>query len=354
LLVQEGSCRIEVDDSIPSKGPGKSAAGFYNASQRMNRDLTISALNVIRPKRVLDGFGATGIRAIRFKLEVGCEVHVSEINPVSLKIIEDNIKLNAADIIVHAESFAETSRKIPFDYIDVDPYGSVVPYLDAAISNIKNKGYVGVTSTDLSVLTGSYPEKTVRRYGSIIIKDTFKHEKGLRLLIGYAARRAASMDKYIHPVAAFWNAHYYRIIFQVRSGSRGADVMLSNVKTINLHEHISSFYPDRIEGPIWCSDIEDINFIEKIKPSGLSCDPRFLQLIELLKTENRSLFFCDLEDIARSTHTDVMSLPTARQILQLAGIIATRTQFSYTGIKSDHPVSEMFNILSENSQRQKQ
>ena len=52
MLVQEGSCRIEVDDSTPSKGPGKSGAGFYNASQKMNRDVTLSALKVIGPKRV--------------------------------------------------------------------------------------------------------------------------------------------------------------------------------------------------------------------------------------------------------------------------------------------------------------
>lgn|GEM_PF-1224346 len=354
MLVQEGSCRIEVDDSTPSKGPGKSGVGFYNASQRMNRDISLSALNIIRPKRVLDGFGATGIRAIRFRLETGCEVHVSEINPASLKIIENNLKINSAQITVHAESFAETSRKIPFDYIDVDPYGSVVPYLDAAIANVKNRGYVGATATDLSVLTGSYPEKTVRRYESVIVKDTFKHEKGLRLLIAYAARRAAAMDKYIRPVISFWNGHYYRMIFQVNSGSRNADIMLSNIRTINLHDHISAYYPDRIEGPLWTGNIEDDAFIEKMRAPETSNDENFNSLLDLLRNENMSLFFVDLQDVARHVRKDVISLSRAADILKSAGVEMKRTHFSFTGIKSDRPVSEMFAVLSEQSQRQKQ
>ena len=354
MLVQEGSCRIEVDDSTPSKGPGKSGAGFYNASQKMNRDVTLSALKVIGPKRVLDGFGATGIRAIRFQLEGGCEVHVSEINPASLKIIENNVKLNSAPITIHAESFAETSRKIPFDYIDVDPYGSVVPYLDAAIANIKNNGYIGATATDLSVLTGSYPEKTVRRYESVIIKDTFKHEKGLRLLVAYAARRAAAIDKYIRPVISFWSGHYYRMIFQVKSGSREADNMLSRVRTINLHDHVSKNYADKTEGPMWTGDLEDNTFIEKMQPTERSNNEKFKSFVDLLKNENRSLFFTDLQDVARYMRSDVMSLSRAGEILESAGIEMKRTHFSYTGIKSNRPVSEIFAMISEQSQRQKQ
>lgn len=354
MIVQEGSCSIEVEDSIPLKGPGKSAAGFYNISQRMNRDVTISALKVLHPKRLLDGFGASGIRAIRFRLETGSEVHVSEINPASLRIMEKHAAMNSTNIAIHAESFAETSRKIPFDYIDVDPYGSVVPHLDSAISNIKNRGYIGITATDLSVLTGSYPEKTFRRYGSIIEKDTFMHEKGLRLLLGYTARRSAAVDRYIRPVVSFWNGHYYRIIFQVQSGSRGADRMLSHLRTINLRELIGAYYPKIEEGPLWTGDIEDDSILKKMKPPMEKDDGKFLSLISLLGNENRSLFFTDLGDIARSTHADVMSIASAVRILQDSGANAFRTHFSPTGIKSDIQVKEAFLMLSGHSQRQKQ
>lgn len=343
-----------MDDSIPLKGPGKSAAGFYNLSQRMNRDVTISALNVLHPKRVLDGFGATGIRAIRFRLETGSEVHVSEINPASLRIIEKHVSMNSTDITVHAESFAETSRKIPFDYIDVDPYGSVVPYLDSAINNVKNRGYVGITATDLSVLTGSYPEKTIRRYNSVIIKDSFKHEKGLRLLLGYAARRSAAVDRYIRPIVSFWNGHYYRSIFQVLSGSMGADAMLSRVEHVNLHDLIGAYYPSREEGPLWTGEIEDNSFLPKMGRPDDEGGEKFLALTALLRNEDKSLFFTDLQDVARSKRTDVMGVAKAISILEDAGFNAFRTHFCPTGIKSNIKAMEVFRMLSDHSQRQKQ
>ncbi|EQD70368.1 N(2),N(2)-dimethylguanosine tRNA methyltransferase [mine drainage metagenome] len=319
----------------------------------MNRDVTISALKVLRPKRVLDGFGATGIRAIRFRLETGSEVHVSEINPVSLRIIEKNVRMNSTDVSVHAESFAETSRKIPFDYIDVDPYGSVVPHLDSAIINVKNKGYVGITATDLSVLTGSYPEKTIRRYNSVIVKDTFKHEKGLRLLLGYAARRSAAMDRYIRPIVSFWNGHYYRSIFQVLAGSMGADTMLSRVRHVNLHDLIGTYYPSREEGPLWTGEIEDNSFLAKMGcPDGEG--EKFLALIALLRNEDKSLFFTDLQDVARCTRSDVMGVAKATSILEDARANGFRTHFSPTGIKSNIQAIEVFRMLSDHSQRQKQ
>ena len=54
--------------------------------------------------------------------------------------------------------------RLLFDFIDVDPYGSIVPYLDVALTHVKNGGYIGLTATDLSALTGSAPKKTARRY----------------------------------------------------------------------------------------------------------------------------------------------------------------------------------------------
>lgn len=52
---------------------------------------------------------------------------------------------------------APTAR---FDCIDLDPYGSAVPFLDAAIGAVNDGGLLCVTCTDLGVLAGhNYPEK---------------------------------------------------------------------------------------------------------------------------------------------------------------------------------------------------
>jgi tRNA (guanine26-N2/guanine27-N2)-dimethyltransferase len=50
------------------------------------------------------------------------------------------------------------------DVVDLDPYGSASPFIDAAIGSIADGGLLCVTCTDLAVLAGSqYPEKAYVR-----------------------------------------------------------------------------------------------------------------------------------------------------------------------------------------------
>lgn len=52
---------------------------------------------------------------------------------------------------------AEGSR---VDVVDLDPYGTAAPFIDAAIQSVNDSGLLCVTCTDLSVLaTTNYPEK---------------------------------------------------------------------------------------------------------------------------------------------------------------------------------------------------
>lgn len=45
-----------------------------------------------------------------------------------------------------------------FDVIDLDPYGSAAPFIDAAVQSIADGGLLCVTCTDMPVLSGNYPE----------------------------------------------------------------------------------------------------------------------------------------------------------------------------------------------------
>ena len=52
---------------------------------------------------------------------------------------------------------AEGSR---VDVVDLDPYGTAAPFIDAAVQSVADSGLLCVTCTDLSVLaTTNYPEK---------------------------------------------------------------------------------------------------------------------------------------------------------------------------------------------------
>ena len=46
------------------------------------------------------------------------------------------------------------------DVVDLDPYGTAAPFIDAAVQSVNDTGLLCVTCTDLSVLaTTNYPEK---------------------------------------------------------------------------------------------------------------------------------------------------------------------------------------------------
>lgn len=57
-------------------------------------------------------------------------------------------------------------KNIIFDIIDLDPYGSVVPFLDASVEAIRDGGLLCITCTDTKVLCGSDVSKCYYFYGT--------------------------------------------------------------------------------------------------------------------------------------------------------------------------------------------
>ena len=59
-----------------------------------------------------------------------------------------------------------SKRDILFDIVDLDPYGSVVPFLDASVESIINGGLLCITCTDNKVTAGPDYSKCFYYYGS--------------------------------------------------------------------------------------------------------------------------------------------------------------------------------------------
>jgi tRNA (guanine26-N2/guanine27-N2)-dimethyltransferase len=56
--------------------------------------------------------------------------------------------------------YSHRDLKARVDVVDLDPYGSAAPFIDAAVQCVKDEGLLCITCTDLSVLaTTNYPEK---------------------------------------------------------------------------------------------------------------------------------------------------------------------------------------------------
>ncbi|XP_009280769.1 PREDICTED: tRNA (guanine(26)-N(2))-dimethyltransferase [Aptenodytes forsteri] len=64
----------------------------------------------------------------------------------------------------------------PFDVIDLDPYGSPAPFLDAAVQAVSEGGLLCVTCTDMGVMAGNSAETCYSKYGAVSLKGKFCHE----------------------------------------------------------------------------------------------------------------------------------------------------------------------------------
>lgn len=336
MILEEGLSRIELPDFELDKGPGTKRAGFYNPQQVLNRDLTVLFINALKPKSYLDGFGGSGIRGIRVSLETGTGAVISDINRRSCDIIEENVKTNGVEAEVKNEPFESVVSRNLFDFIDVDPYGSIVPFLDVALTHVKNNGYLGLTATDLSALTGSAPKKTMRRYNAFVKTDSLKHEMGVRLLLAYIVQRAAAMDCAVTPLFSFWKSHYYRIILKVRHGSGAADRSLELVEEISKAEAVSKIYEDKHEGPIWTGPLMEKSVIESIlKNVGKGILPTTTEFVQLAGNEDKQFLFFEMTDFARKLGKSLP--PISRLMKEIETTFMTpafRTHFSPTGVKS--------------------
>lgn len=70
-----------------------------------------------------------------------------------------------------------------FDVIDLDPYGTAVPFLESAIQAMADGGLLAVTFTDMAVLCARTPHVCFYKYGASPIPKKYCHEVGIISLI---------------------------------------------------------------------------------------------------------------------------------------------------------------------------
>lgn len=338
----EGKARIEHLSNLKSSGPGSRSSGFLNSSQLLNRDITVMILNTFRPRLYLDGFSATGIRAIRANLEAGIRTVAVERNYRTYQMLVNNLKENNASAETYMDSFESVVSRFRFDFIDVDPYGSIVPYVDIALNYSANNGYIGFTATDLSVLTGSIEEKNMRRYGSVMPNNSMRHEFGLRNLLGFIARRAAALDMGITPEISFWHGHYYRVILKVKHGAIAARATMNALGTSSPNA-VDSLLQPASYGPLWTAPMNNI-FRDSTLNIPDSIGEKSGNFAMSLVNEDISTLFLD---VTESMSMRRINLPSISEVVSQAenvGIVARRTHFSTTGIKSNN-YEELLKIM---------
>jgi tRNA (guanine26-N2/guanine27-N2)-dimethyltransferase len=173
---------------------------------------------------ILEALSATGLRAIRYALEIPnvSTVLANDMSPDAITAIHRNISHNTLPpgLVTATCSDANTlmysrhSNRV--DVVDLDPYGTAAPFIDAAIQAIAGDGLLCVTCTDMSVLAGiGYPEKCYANYGGSPVKQEYTHEVALRLVLNSIASTAAKYGRAIVPLLSLSIDFYVRLFIKV-------------------------------------------------------------------------------------------------------------------------------------------
>jgi tRNA G26 N,N-dimethylase Trm1 len=114
---------------------------------------------------------ASGLRTIRYlkELEGVNSVYANDLLPAAHKLMNDNFALNNLDPARYKTTLQDANvllRSHSFDIVDLDPYGSAVPFLDASVGSVKEGGLLCITCTDTRVLCGPDLNKCFYFYGA--------------------------------------------------------------------------------------------------------------------------------------------------------------------------------------------
>ncbi|KAL8955009.1 MAG: hypothetical protein Q9193_006963, partial [Seirophora villosa] len=181
------------------------------------------------PFRILDALSATGLRAIRYAKEISqvTSVTANDLLPSATASIRINVEYNGlaekvrpstgdAKALMY-EVATNHVRMRPYHVIDLDPYGTAAPFLDAAVQAVTDGGLLCVTCTDAGVYASvAWLEKTYSQYGGLPWKGPQCHEAGLRLILNAVATSAAPYGLAIEPLLSLNIDFYVRLFIRIK------------------------------------------------------------------------------------------------------------------------------------------
>jgi tRNA (guanine26-N2/guanine27-N2)-dimethyltransferase len=174
---------------------------------------------------ILDAFSGTGLRALRYATEVplATRITANDLSRDAVESIQANIAHNdlpqPGKIRVTLDSASRHMYTAQHKYtvVDLDPYGTAVPFLDAAVQAVADGGLLCVTCTDSAVYNSlGYLEKAHSLYGGVPTKGPHCHEGGLRLVLHAIAAAAGKYGISTEPLLSLSIDFYVRVFVRLR------------------------------------------------------------------------------------------------------------------------------------------
>lgn len=101
----------------------------------------------------------------------------------------------------------------------MDPYGTPVQFLDAAVQSVKEGGLLMVTATDMAVLCGTNGEACHAKYGVYPLHKSYCHEMALRILLACIEKHANRYSVCANSVIRLCSTSFTKLFTRVTDGS---------------------------------------------------------------------------------------------------------------------------------------
>lgn len=344
--------------------------------------------------RVLEGLAASGLRSVRFALEVpGLQsVTANDFSTKAAALIARNAKHNRVEHLLQASCrdasmlmYEKRGKKERYDVIDLDPYGSPAAFIDAAVQAVSEGGLLCVTCTDMAVMAGNSGETCYSKYGSVSIKAKYCHEMALRIILHSLDQRAGVYQRYIQPLLSVSADFYIRVFVRVFTGQATVKNSASKQALVYNCVGCGSFHMQRmgrrisngkhmkysaatgppvgpecehcgqrhqLGGPIWAEAIHDQEFVHKVlaavsgNPSRFGTSKRIEGMLSMVTEELEDVpLYYAVDNLSSTIHCNTPSLLQFRSALLHAGHRVSLSHACKNAVKTDAPPGVIWDIM---------
>ncbi|KAF9075258.1 N2,N2-dimethylguanosine tRNA methyltransferase [Rhodocollybia butyracea] len=357
---------------------------------------------------ILEALSATGLRSIRYAKEIPLVKYVlaNDLSTNAVAAMKRNVELNGlgpdkdnkegkpklGKVRVNegdACALLYSRRSDRVDVVDLDPYGTAAPFIDAAVQAIKDEGLLCVTCTDLSILaTNNYPEKCYSNYGGLPMKAEYSHEAALRLVLHTVSTSASRYGRYIEPLLSLSIDFYVRLFIRINSSPFQVKKALTKTSAYFVCTSCQSFYDQplgrvvekqgagnnvnvifktqpgptvggkcsecesnmHISGPMWSGPIHDTGFVSKVlehteaNKDHYGTSARMQGMLTVAKEELHTPFYFTPTKVASFFHCKTPSLEETSSALLHAGHQVSRSHAQPGSLKTTATSQDIMDI----------
>jgi len=360
MHVREGGVDIEVPEQEEGVGDGV----FYNPEQELNRDLTIAVMRAYaeregRAETYLDAMAASGIRGVRAAAD-GWEVTCCDVNDDAIERCEDNLARNDLSAAVRQQDVNALLHEEYFDIVDLDPFGTPIPFADAAFRGTRN--LLCVTATDTAPLCGAHFHSGVRSYSAVPRNTEYHAEMCVRILLSGLARTGARYDIAVRPLLTHATKHYVRTYLALDRGATVANEVIESLGYIHhcracltrtTEEGLIANPPEscpncgediETAGPVWLAQYYDEDFLGEVRENiddEMGTAEEASDLTETLEGELAEPTHYDQHRLCRNWGRPASGMDDFLGALRDAGFEASRAHYGGTTFETTASVSEI-------------